>query len=137
MDAGAMLANVGTYLAVIAALAFGVERIMDLLKTWTKGAMVKQDLSDKKEAEQEKAEEERKRRIRVWAIPVGIVLAFFAEADTFDMIGIESPYWFGLPIMGYILSGLAASRGSAFWHDIIELVGVVKETRAKGQPARQ
>lgn len=142
MDAGTMLANVGTYLAVISALAFGVERILDLIKTWRHDALVKracimdEDGNELSDEQKKDVEETRRRKIRLWAIPVGCILAFLAEADTFALLGIDSPRWFGLPIMGYLLSGLAASRGSAFWHDIVDLVGVIKATRGQVQGAK-
>ena len=71
----------------------------------------------------------RKRRVRVFAIVVGIFLAIIAQVDSFALLDLPSPLWFGYPLLGWILSGLAASRGSAFWHDIIEIVRVIKETK--------
>lgn len=133
MSMDAMLASAGIYVLVISALALGVERIMDLVKTMFDKQLVRQanfaetDTTTKKE--QFKIEEIRKRYIRIWAIPIGILLAVLTQVDTFDLLGFPSPMWFGFPIIGWTISGLAASRGSAFWHDIIDLIGTVKEAK--------
>jgi hypothetical protein len=141
MGIDAVLGSIGTYVLVISALALGVERIMDLLKLFATKHLVREEPpSVKGEAPDQEAEESirahrkqddaRKRRVRTLAIPIGIILAIIAQIDTFDMLGFPSPIWLGFPILGWVLSGLAASRGSAFWHDIIELVRAVKETRS-------
>ena len=86
------------------------------------------DFEAKKKTHRE-SDEARQQRIRIIAIPVGIVVAILAQVDTLDMLGFPTPLWFGYPILGWTLSGLAASRGSAFWHDVFEVVRVAKETR--------
>jgi len=136
-----MLGNVGIYVAVISALAIGVERIMDFIKSFpgTKGKLVKNPRSKQADEQtrkmEEQAEEARQRKLRMLAVPIGLILAFIIQVDTFDILGMYSPSWFGLPILGYALSGLAASRGSAFWHDIIDLVGIIKETKKEAAAA--
>lgn len=128
-----MLGSVGIYVMVISALALGVERIMDLIKSFSRKHLVREPVSEKAGAEErkthEKKEEVRKRNIRVWAIPIGIILAILTQIDTFDILGFPSPMWFGFPILGWIVSGFAASRGSAFWHDIIDLIGTIRDTK--------
>jgi len=133
MTMDSMLASAGIYVLVISALALGVERIMDIVKTMFDKKLVRRsnlsDADSKAKKEQEKQEEARKRYIRVWAIPIGIMFAVLTQVDTFDILGFPSPIWFGFPILGWTVSGLAASRGSAFWHDIIDLIGTVKEAK--------
>lgn len=143
MSFDSMLGNVGIYVAVISALAIGVERIMDYVKSFpgTKGKLVRNPLSvdvdENERKKEEKIEEKRQREIRLLAVPVGLIFAFVIQVDTFDILGLYSPLWFGIPILGYLLSGLAASRGSAFWHDIIDLVGAIKETKKRvAEPRR-
>ena len=135
MNFDSMLGTVGIYVFVISALAFGVERVMDLFKTFAWKHLVRklpQDKMNRKEREAYyKKEDSRQRRVRVYAVVVGLVLAFIAQVDTFDILGLRSPYWFGYPVLGYALSGLAASRGSAFWHDVIDLVRGIKEEKSK------
>ena len=84
-----------------------------------------------------KKEDSRQRRVRSWAVVFGLILAFICKVDTFELLGIRSPYWFGFPILGCALSGLAASRGSAFWHDIIEMVRAIRETKSTVLEARK
>jgi len=136
MSFDSMLGTVGIYVFVISALAFGVERVMDLFKTFAWKHLVRELPPDKKMEEDDrkvyyKKEDSRQRRVRMYAVLVGLVLAFTAQVDTFDILGLPSPYWFGYPVLGYALSGLAASRGSAFWHDIIDLVRGIKEEKSK------
>jgi hypothetical protein len=131
MSFDSMLGNVGIYVAVISALAVGVERIMD----WAKAFFKK--LVRKPSGRTEEEEEARRRAIRLIAVPVGILLAVVVQVDTFDILGLESPYWLGYPILGWALSGLAASRGSAFWHDIIDMVGEVKNIKKETAEAKR
>lgn len=142
MSIDTALGMIGSYVLVISALALGVERVMDFAKMVFKRQFTREPSTPENEKESDKArklipEQNRQRRVRVGAMAVGIALAAVATVDTFDILGMTSPRWFGLPILGWVLSGLAASRGSAFWHDIIELVRTVKETRRNVAEAGQ
>ncbi len=126
IDISAMLGNVGIYLGIISALALSTERIMDAIKFFAKKNLARDQQA---ESTDQKKEGARKRRVRIIAIPIALCLAWLARVDTFQILGLSSPLWFDIPILGYILSGLAASRGSAFWHDVIELVTKAKEAK--------
>lgn len=128
-----VISNILTYVIVISALAFGVERIMDIIKRIFHKKLVREETPEEEEFEKKKERKEkdskRQRHVRIWAIIFGMAFAFICQIDTFDLLGIPSIYWGGYPFLGYLLSGFAASRGSAFWHDILELVKAVKETK--------
>jgi hypothetical protein len=129
-----MLGAFGIYVLVISALAFGVERIMDLTKAFAKKHLIAEPLQKGLSAEENKEnlkkETNRQRRVRIWAIFYGLILAFLCKVDTFQLLGINSPYWHGYPVLGCVLSGLAASNGSSFFHDMIGIVTAFKETKA-------
>lgn len=130
-----MLGTLGIYVLTISALAFGVERIMDLIKAFISKHFVA-ELPAKEMTEEEsksfyKKEDSRQRRVRSWAVVFGLILAFICKVDTFELLGIPSPLWFGFPVLGCALSGFAASRGSAFWHDVIEMIRGIRETKTE------
>jgi len=136
-----MIGTLGIYVLTISALAFGVERIMDLMKAFISKHFVA-ELPTKGMSEDDsrafyKKEDSRQRRVRSWAVVFGLILAFICQIDTFQLLGIRSPYWLGFPILGYILTGLAASRGSAFWHDIIEMIRGIRETKSEVLEAKK
>lgn len=139
MNIDSVLASIGIYLAVISALAIGVERIMDFLKFTPKldKTLIRKPKTAKLTEEELTQDDARQRRVRLWAVLFGLILAFIMQIDTFDLLGLTSPMWFGYPILGYIMTGLAASRGSAFWHDILEIVKIVKETKRDTALAKQ
>jgi len=66
---------------------------------------------------------------------IGIVIAFALQINTFDILGsffsadvmksLNSQYG---QIGGVILTGLAASAGSSFWHDMLGRVRNIKDT---------
>ncbi len=127
-----MIGTLGIYVLTISALAFAVERIMDLMKAFiSKHFVAKLPTKGMDEEAFYKKEDSRQRRVRLWAIVFGLILAFICQIDTFQLLGIRSPYWFGFPVLGYTLSGLAASRGSAFWHDFIEMIRGIKEAKSE------
>ncbi len=138
MDISAMLGNVGIYLGIISALALSTERIMDAIKFFAKKYLARdQQAQQNDQVKQKQQEGARKRRVRIIAIPIALGLAWIAKVDTFDILGLSSPLWFNEPILGFIISGLAASRGSAFWHDVIELVTTAKEAKRNLTEATQ
>jgi len=128
MGVDTALEMIGGYVLIISALALAVERVMDMAKAFASkylGGI--QDDGTKKEDDPT-----RERRVRVGALVVAIPLSLVAQVDTFELLGMDSPLWLGYPILGWLLSGLVASRGSAFWHDVIAMVNEVK--KAKRQP---
>lgn len=135
-----MMGAVGVWVAAMSALALGVERVMDLLKTFATKHLVaerlKKNMTEEEKDEHYKKENKRQRRVRIWAIVFGLILAFICKIDTFDILGIPSPFWFGFPVLGCIISGLAASRGSAFWHDAIEAIRGIRSEKTKIIDAR-
>lgn len=73
--------------------------------------------------------------LRTISALIGIVIAFFLQIDTFEILGslfsadtistLVSPVGhYG----GMFLTGLAASAGSSFWHDMIGRVRNIKDT---------
>ena len=81
--------------------------------------------------------EESKRimRLRQISAVIGIIIALWFGLDTFAFIGgsfnSSTQLLFANPIMatfGKILTGVAASTGSAFWHDQLDRIRAVKES---------
>jgi len=73
--------------------------------------------------------------LRTLSAIVGIIIAFFLQIDTFEILGslfsADTLSTLGSPmghIGGMILTGLAASAGSSFWHDMIGRVRNIKDT---------
>ena len=52
---------------------------------------------------------------QIAALVVGLVLAFGAGQNLFNLIGVEFAY----PIVGTVLAGIVVSRGSNYIHDLI------------------
>ena len=81
----------------------------------------------------------RLRWMRAISVPIGIVLAYNLKIDAFDYLKIAVPALqppiidmvrFGLPkelTAGMILTGFAASAGSAFWHDQLARLQAVRQ----------
>ena len=125
------LVMIGGYVLIISALALTVERVMDMAKAFASTYLggIHNDGVKKPE------DHHRERRVRVWALAVAIPLSLVAQVDTFELLGMNSPLWFNYPILGWLLSGLAASRGSAFWHDVIALLNEAKKAKRKLVPS--
>jgi hypothetical protein len=133
-DFDSMIGALGAYIAVISALALGVERVMDLIKVFAKKHLVasypKEKMTEEEKKERYYEEDKRQRIVRLWAIILGIFLAFICKVDTFEILKMPSPVLFGIPIFGYLLSGLAASKGSTFLHDALEIVRGVRDVQS-------
>ena len=89
--------------------------------------------------------------LRTLSALIGIGIAFALQINTFDMLG----SFFSADVMksldsqvgqigGVILTGLAASAGSSFWHDMLGRVRNIKDTvkqvetlTGKGQDTEQ
>ena len=52
---------------------------------------------------------------KVAALVVGLVMAFGAGQNLFDLIGVQFAY----PVVGVVLAGIVVSRGSNYIHDLI------------------
>ncbi|MEW5828341.1 MAG: hypothetical protein AB1846_05570 [Chloroflexota bacterium] len=61
------------------------------------------------------------------ALAVGIVVSVATGFDLFELLGIEVQF----PYVGSVLTGILASRGSNFLHDIFKFV----EQRAHTEPS--
>jgi len=81
--------------------------------------------------------------LRILSAIIGIVLAFLLQIDTFkllaDLLSAEAlnvlSTW-QAHIGGMVLTGLAASAGSSFWHDQLGKVRALKEIAQGGQEAK-
>ena len=74
--------------------------------------------------------DERKRIniLRVISAVVGILLALWLRIDSFTLLSDLLPKGFVVvPWLGMLVTGLAASAGSSFWHDMLGRVRAVKE----------
>lgn len=74
--------------------------------------------------------DERKRItiLRVISAVVGILLALWLRIDSFALLSDLLPKDFVvIPWLGMLVTGLAASAGSSFWHDMLGRVRAVKE----------
>ena len=81
--------------------------------------------------------DERKRvaTLRILSAVVGIGIALMLRIDTFEMIGIIFPEDMrllltspGAQISGMMITGLAASAGSSFWHDQLGRLRAIKDS---------
>jgi len=81
--------------------------------------------------------DERKRvaTLRILSAVVGIGIALMLRIDTFEMIGIIFPEDMrllltspGAQIGGMMITGIAASAGSSFWHDQLGRLRAIKDS---------
>lgn len=56
---------------------------------------------------------------RIGALIVGLVVAFTANVDILQLVGINVT----IPIMGIVLTGILISRGANFVHDLYNKIG--------------
>ena len=73
--------------------------------------------------------------VRIISAVIGIVIAIMLQIDTFDILGVLFPPQVQLiltqqnaQIGGMLITGLAASAGSSFWHDMLGRVRNLKDT---------
>ena len=73
--------------------------------------------------------------LRTLSAVIGILIAFALQINTFDILGsffsAEVAHTLGTPvgqIGGTLITGLAASSGSSFWHDMLGRVRNIKDT---------
>lgn len=73
--------------------------------------------------------------LRIISAVIGIVIAIMLQIDTFDILGVLFPPQVQLiltqqnaQIGGMLITGLAASAGSSFWHDMLGRVRNLKDT---------
>ena len=60
--------------------------------------------------------------LRYITMGIGIACAFNAQIDIFATLGLEST----IPYFGYVATGILASRGSNYIHDILSRITSVK-----------
>jgi len=99
---------------------------------------VKKEIAIKLSALREKYAASQRQRItilRTLSAVIGIIIAFALQINTFDILG----SFFSADVMtslnsqwghigGIVLTGLAASAGSSFWHDMLGRVRNIKDT---------
>jgi len=98
----------------------------------------KKEIAIKLSALREKYAASQRQRItilRTLSAVIGIIIAFALQINTFDILG----SFFSADVMtslnsqwghigGIVLTGLAASAGSSFWHDMLGRVRNIKDT---------
>lgn len=79
--------------------------------------------------------------LRTLSAVIGIVIAYLLQINTFDILGslfsADTMQALSTPIAhfgGVFITGLAASAGSSFWHDMIGRVRNVKDTVKQVEP---
>ena len=79
--------------------------------------------------------------LRTISALIGIVIAFSLQIDTFEILGslfsADTLSTLASPVGHYggmFLTGLAASAGSSFWHDMIGRVRNIKDTIKQAEP---
>ncbi|MFZ5909194.1 MAG: hypothetical protein ACOYYU_04190 [Chloroflexota bacterium] len=80
--------------------------------------------------------DERKRitALRFISALIGIGLALWLQIDSFSLLTGLLPEGFAVePWLGMVITGLAASAGSSFWHDMLGRVRAVKEASQQVQ----
>lgn len=80
----------------------------------------------------------RVKMLRLTAVIVGITLAWLLQVDSAELLhglislelenSLRAPFWENGVTAGIILTGLAASAGSGFWHDQLSRLRAAKET---------
>jgi hypothetical protein len=81
------------------------------------------------------SEKQRIAALRVVSALIGMGIAVMLQIDTFDILGVLFPQDVrliltqpGAQIGGMLITGLAASAGSSFWHDMLGRVRNLKDT---------
>lgn len=84
------------------------------------------------------SEKQRITILRVVSAVIGIIIAVLLKIDTFDILGVLFPPSVqtiltqpGAQLGGMAVTGLAASAGSSFWHDMLGRVRNLKDTVAQ------
>ncbi len=120
----------------IDALNKALTSVGSTLNELQKGASTKEITTAASEATAKYFQNEQKRRgiIRLLSIIVGVVFAFLFNIDTLKILNDFVVLPQDLPeatirTTGIILSGLAASAGSSFWHDQSAKLRSIKESK--------
>jgi hypothetical protein len=81
------------------------------------------------------SEKQRVSVLRVLSAVIGMVIAVMLKIDTFDILGVLLPPDVqailtqpNAQLGGMLVTGLAASAGSSFWHDVLGRVRNLKDT---------
>ena len=151
---GETIGILGMYIAIMLILAIATERIVILLKKWSKLELQKEVEKPPAEmtSEERKKERERMERITICTIIVGILVAAVTQVDTFELL---NPLWNGAGNLawpwsvdegskllsyyhwvGIVLSGVGASMGSRFWHDCLDTLTIVKQAKSEVDKAK-
>ncbi|MEZ4386085.1 MAG: hypothetical protein R3D98_00625 [Candidatus Krumholzibacteriia bacterium] len=119
-----------------------VEELASALKTITSGAAAAVGAADELAAAQKKVathlaevrksfDSDERRRIAIHRLVAGLVgigIAILVRIDTFALLKDLVPQTFHIsPWVGMVVSGVAASAGSSFWHDVLGHVRALKE----------
>ena len=152
---GETIGILGMYIAIMLILAIATERIVILLKKWSKLGLQKvvETPPEEMSSVERKKERERMERITICTIIVGILVATFTQVDTFELL---NPLWNGAGNLawpwsvdegskllsyyyhwvGIVLSGVGASMGSRFWHDCLDTLTKVKQAKSEVDKAK-
>lgn len=131
-------------LGILLLLAQITERVMEVLKNkkWPPGLGDKNPKPSSKGSPRRPNEQaERTLRLNAWSVPVGVLIAVAWGTDvihlaaTGEVASIWSQYawdfwepWHWIRrVTGVVLTGLVASMGSGFLHDLISVVRALKE----------
>jgi hypothetical protein len=127
---------------LLSAMSVAAERLANWLK------LGNSDLREKQVAPE--AEKERERGIALRALAVSVTLALLMKADFFEILShLEAP-WDTLgwvrpegnawtpgqllhALVGTVVTGIALSFGSKFWHDVLDRVYGVRAPARGGQ----
>jgi hypothetical protein len=114
------------------------DEAIQILGPNSKVTQVQKDLALKFAALRRKYELDERHRItllRVVSAVIGVVIAVMLQIDTFDVLGALLPPDVreiltqpNAQIGGMLITGLAASAGSSFWHDMLGRVRNLKDT---------
>jgi hypothetical protein len=114
------------------------DEAIQVLGPESKVTQVQKDLALKFAALRRKYALDEKQRItllRVISALIGVVIAIMLKIDTFDILGALLPPDVqeiltqpNAQIGGMLITGLAASAGSSFWHDMLGRVRNLKDT---------
>ena len=132
-----------------------LDSIADAQATNVEDALKKLGLGDQVDVEKKKAaiklaalrekyaasQKQRITILRTLSATIGIVIAFALQINTFDILG----SFFSPDVMhslnsqvgqigGIVITGLAASAGSSFWHDMLGQVRNAKDTVKQAEP---
>ncbi len=114
-----------TFITAMIALSVGAERVTEIVKGFSSWLQVA------KEPPQGAPERWRRVLLQVIAATAGGVMAFIIGPAHFLPALLSSTPEVHEKVLVAGLLGVVASGGSAFWNHLLDIVGVIKETREK------